>query len=994
VGFVLAAESSRRTFAQRSRDAAPDVTPERWRRIEELFHAVAERSTRDRDAFLIETCGSDLALRREVELLIAQAQSHGGTVQHSLSPETSDDSSNVTRTAHKRTDLIGAGLGPYRIIGRLGSGGMGEVYRARDTKLGRDVAIKVLPDVFTSDPERLARFEREARMLAALNHPNIAAIYGFEDADGIRALVLELVEGDTLADRIGRGPLPLKNALPMARQIVEALDVAHEKGIVHRDLKPRNVAVTHDGTVKVLDFGLAKETVRDGAAGDGSHAPTMTIGGTREGMVLGTASYMSPEQARGQSVDKRTDIWAFGCVLYEMLTGQVAFSGQTIPDTIAAVLEREPNWAALPAATSSNLRRLVRRCLQKDPKERLRDIGDARIELDEELSGPERAGLGERPQTARLPGVPASRWMFGVGIGLLVLGTAFGWWLRARPSAIERGAVRIDISPPAGTTFVVGFGAVSPDGQFLTFVAQSPSGPNLWVRALDSQAAHELPGTAGAAFPFWSPDSRSIGFFASGKLRRIEVAGGTPAEICDVPVGRGGTWNADGVIVYNAVNDGPLLQVPATGGAPMPLTTLDVARHENSHRNPTFLPDGRHFLYFIRSDDREIRGIYVGSMERPQERIRVVSSDFSGVYSPGLNERSGYLLWLRNGALVAQPFDAERFTLAGEAVTVADSIQNFGIPANFSTVSASRDGTLVYGSSPEPHSQLTWYARDGKPVGTVGAPDAYLNLRISPDGARVAVYRVDPSARTGDIWLMDLERGVPNRVTFEGANDNGLAWSPDSGRIAYPSASGPPNLFVQGVTAAGSTGSLVSSQNTQTFPEWSPDGQFLLFAENVNAPSSTTRTDLQLLSLDGARTITPYLRTPFAETRGRFSPDGKWVAYTSDESGRNDVYVQSFPVGGPKRRISSQGGDFVRWRQDGKEVFYTAPDNTLMAVLVQALPNSLTVGEPKPLFKISGRAGTYDVAPDGQRILALPPTGDNAASSMTVVVNWPTLLKK
>ena len=935
------------------------MTPERWRHIEELFGAAAELSAHDREAFLIEACGADLALRREVELLIAQAQSHGAAVEHSLFPETSDDSSNVILTAHTRTDLTGAQLGAYRIIGRLGAGGMGEVYRARDTKLGRDVAIKVLPDVFTSDPERLARFEREARMLAALNHPNIGAIYGFEEAGGIRALVLELVDGDTLADRIARG-LPLTNVIPIARQIVEALDVAHEKGIVHRDLKPRNVALTRDGTVKVLDFGLAKETVRDGAARDGSHAPTMTIGATRDGMVLGTASYMSPEQARGQAVDKRTDIWAFGCVLYEMLTRQVAFSGETVSDIIAAVLEREPKWAALPAATPPHIRGLLQHCLQKDPKLRLRDIADARLVLDEELSGLGRSRLGELRQTERLSGVLASRWTYAVGIGLLVLGTAIGWWAHSRPSVVERGAVRFDVSPPAGTTFVVGFGAISPDGQFLTFVAESPRGPKLWVRALDSQAAHELPGTDGAAFPFWSPDSRSIGFFASGKLRRIDIAGGTPTEICAVPVGRGGTWNADGVIVFNAVNDGPLLQVPATGGAPTPLTTLDVTRQENSHRYPTFLPDGRHFLYFIRSDDREIRGIYVGSLERPQERIRVIPSDFSAVFSPGLDDRSGYLLWLRNGALVAQPFDAERFTVSGEAVTVADSIQQVGVPNALSPVSASRGGTLVYGSSPEPHYQLTWYTREGKPVGTVGAPDAYIELRISPDGEQVAVYRVDSSASPGDIWLMDLERGVPNRVTFEGAGNTGLAWSPDGGRVAYPNAGSPPNLFVQGVTAAGSTRRLVSSANTQTFPEWSPDGRFLLYAENVNDPSSTTRTDLLLLSLDGARTITSYLRTSFAETHGRFSPDGKWVAYTSDESGRNDVYVQSFPVGGPKRRISSQGGDFARWRQDGKELFYTTPDNTLMAVLVQAVPNSLTVGEPKPLFKISGRAGTFD----------------------------------
>ncbi len=343
--------------------------------------------------------------------------------------------------------------------------------------------------------------------------------------------------------------------------------------------------------------------------------------------------------------------------------------------------------------------------------------------------------------------------------------------------------------------------------------------------------------------------------------------------------------------------------------------------------------------------------------------------------------------------MVAQPFDTERFTVSGEAVTVADSIQQVGGPNALSPVSVSRGGTLVYGSSPEPHYQLTWYARDGKPLGTVGAPDAYLNLRISPDGQRVAVFRADLSAGSGDIWLMDIARGVPNRVTFEGGISSGLAWSPDSKRVAYPGGGPPPNVLVQGVTAAGST-RLMSSRNTQSFPDWSTDGRFLLYAEDVNDSSSRTRTDLQLLSFDGARTITPYLQTPFAETRGRFSPDGKWVAYTSDESGRDDVYVQSFPIGGPKARISSQGGDFARWRQDGKELFYTAPDSTLMAVTVKAVPNSLTFGKPKPLFKIGGRAGTYDVAPDGQRILALPPARDNAASSMTVVVNWPTLLKK
>jgi Tol biopolymer transport system component len=973
--------------------------PDGWSRVEALYHAARERDGGQRAAFLDAACGGDAALRREVESLLAQPASANGFLGK---PAAAVAAQMVTNPG--ATVLTGRRIGAYQLHELIGSGGMGEVYRARDTKLERDVAIKILSSEFTSHPGRLTRFQREARVLASLNHPHIGAIYGIEDGPceagpHVHALVLELVDGQTLADRIARGPLPIVEALAIARQIADALDAAHEKGIIHRDLKPANIKITPDGVVKVLDFGLAKAARGDGSMPDLTQSPTVTVGGTGEGVILGTAAYMSPEQARGHEVDKRADIWAFGCVLYEMLTGRAAFALDTVTDTLAAIIEREPDWTPLPATTPAGVRRVLLRCLEKDSKRRLRDIADARFELDAPLSAPRRAGLGECAEPS--PPVPASRWIYGVGIGigLLILGAALGWWLHARPSIVQTGAKRFDISPPAGTDFVVGFGAVSPDGRFLTFVARSPTENRLWVRALDSQAAQELPGTDDAAFPFWSPDSKSVGFFASGKLWRIDIAGGTPTQICDVPAGRGGTWNTDGVIIYNAVNDGPLLQVPATGGAPRALTSLDVTRHENSHRYPTFLPDGRHFLYFIRSDDREIQGIYVGTIKRPQDRTRVIPSDFNGVYSPGLDQRSGHLLWLRNGALVAQPFDVERLSVSGEAVTVADSNPIVGGPNAFSPVSVSRDGTLVYGSSPEPHHQLTWYARDGKPVGTVGLPDAYLDLRISPDGQKVAVLRVDASTSrtnnsTSDIWLMDIGRGVPNRVTFDGANLNSVAWSPDGGRVAYPNAGSPPNLFVQGVTKAGSTERLISSHNTQTFPEWSPDGRFLLYAENVNDPSSTTRTDLQLLSLDGARTITPYLQTPFAETRGRFSPDGKWVAYTSDESGQNDVYVQSFPVGGPKVRISSKGGDFARWRQDGKELFYTTPDTTLMAVPVQAAPHSLTFGEPKPLFKIAGRAGTFDIAPDGQRILALPPVDDDAAPSMTVVVNWPTLVRK
>jgi len=759
---------------------------------------------------------------------------------------------------------------------------------------------------------------------------------------------------------------------------------------VHRDLKPANIAITAKGVVKVLDFGLAKTASVAHSADDQT---TLITNVTGEGLIVGTAAYMSPEQARGQTVDKQTDVWAFGCVVYEMLAGRAAFSGETVSDTIAAVLERDPDYTALPVSTPRAVRRLVQRCLRKERQQRLHDIADARIEIEETLSPLESEEVGKHAQPPpRFSGLLASRRIIAVVVVLLSLAAASGWWVARRASVVETAAVRVEIAPPSGTKFVVGFSSVSPDGRFLAFVAQSPAGSKLWVRALDSESARELPETDGARFPFWSPDSRSVAFFASGKLRRIDITGGTPIDICNVPVGRGGTWNADGTVVYNAVNDGPLLQVSSEGGAPRPLTVLDVARRENSHRSPTFLPDGRHFLYFIRSDDREIQGIYVGSLDHPEQRIRVVASDFSAVYSPGLDSGPGYVLWLRNGSLVAQQFDAQRFKLSGEVLPVANGMRQIGGPNALSPVSVSREGTLIYGSSPEPHYQLTWYARDGKAIATMGASDAYFDLRISPDQQRIAVVRTDDANR-GDIWLIDTARDVPNRLTFEGANISGLTWSPDGRQIAFVKAGSPPNLSLLTVTTPNMTQPLVTSPNTQTFPDWSPDGRFLLYAEDLNDPSSTTRTDLQLLPLDGSRTPMPYLSTRFSETRGRFSPDGKWVAYTSDESGGNEVYVQSFPAGGFKVRISSKGGDFARWRRDGKELFYTAPDDMLMAVPIQVAAHSLAVLEAKPLFKVPGRPSSYEIAADGQRILALPPADDTAGPAVTIVINWPALLK-
>jgi eukaryotic-like serine/threonine-protein kinase len=872
----------------------------------------------------------------------------------------------------------GVRIGPYEIAAKLGEGGMGEVYRARDTKLGRDVAIKILPRAFTSDPERLKRFEREARMLAALNHPNIGAIYGLEDADGMQALVLELVDGETLADRISRGALSQKDALAIARQIADALDAAHERGIVHRDLKPNNIALTRDGTVKVLDFGLAKASV-DGSSPDLTNSPTITVDGTRDGTILGTPTYMSPEQARGQAVDRRTDIWAFGCVLYEMLTGHVAFPGKTIPDTLAGVLEREPNWALLPATTLPAIHRLLERCLEKDAKRRVRDIGDAAIELGDAITSPVRVAELRKP---------APRW--GLAFAYVLVGLALGWTIAhlRQPPAVESRTLRLTVNPPAGTEFGVDTGApISPDGQMLAFVTESSGSRKLWVRSLNSLSARELPGTDSATFPFWSPDSRSLGFFAAGKLKRIEVAGGPPTVICDVGLGRGGTWNEEGVILFNSVNDGPLLRVSATGGSPAPVTTVDKAQGENSHRWPQFLPGGRRFLYFVRTASLEDSGVYLGSLDRPQEKIRVLRSSTNAVYAPDRSKPFGHLLWVQDETLMAQPFDVERGHTTSEPFTLAEGV-GFGGASRLGAVSASNDGTLLYGGAAIRHFQLTWFDREGKPVGTVGQPDEYTGLRIAPDGARAAF------TRGGNIWQMEFARGIPMRVTFGAGVDP--VWSPDGERIAYWGGVAPPNLFSHSTNGTGDEERLIESHDSLNTQDWSSDGRFLLYLVNSNDPSSKTRFDLWVLPMTGNREPVPFLSTPFHEGRGQFSPDGKWVAYTSDESGANEVYVQSFPAGGAKWRVSSKGGDWVRWRRDGREMFYIAADRRVMSVDVRALSGSLEFGTPQPLFMIpvalatSGSLApyTYDVMPNGQRFLAAAPVGDVASPTMTVIVNW------
>jgi Tol biopolymer transport system component/tRNA A-37 threonylcarbamoyl transferase component Bud32 len=881
-------------------------------------------------------------------------------------------------------------LGPYEILAPIGKGGMGEVYRARDTKLDRDVAIKVLPAALAQHPDRLARFEREAKVLAALNHSNIAVIYGLED----HAIVMELVEGPTLADRLLHVALPLEESLKIAAQIADALEAAHEKGVVHRDLKPANVKVREDGAVKVLDFGLATvasastdESQADVGATD---SPTLTMGATESGVILGTASYMSPEQASGKRVDRRADIWSFGVVLWEMLTGKHLFHGETVSHTLADVLREEIDFSKLPASTPGPIRELLKRCLDRDLKTRLRDIGEARIAIQKYLA-----------EAPLLPSAAAPRRLAAAGwlaAGVLAAGVfaAALWIILWRQPSPEERAMQFQINPPSGAEFVLGAGggaAISPDGRAIAFVAVSGGIPKLWVRPLDSIAARELPGTDAAEQPFWSPDSRSLGFFSGGKLKWVDVTGGPPVLVADASAARGATWLPEGTIVFTPLVTGGLQRVAASGGAAaVSLTNLDSARGESSHRWPQFLPGGRRFIYYVQSPSPRVGGTYLGSLDRPLEKIQLTTNSFNALYAPPRGPYPGYLLFLRENTLVAQPFDPERGQLSGEAAPVpgAEAV-SFAGGTNSAYFSVSNQGALVFGHGNDRY-QLTWFNREGKVLSRLGQPDRYLSIRISPDGKGVAATRTDAAGRGGDVWRIEFTGAAPNRLTFDG-NGYRTAWSPDGGRIFYSSNGG---MFETEASGVGQGKPVIQTQHPAYTSDWSPDGRYLMYAE----ASPETQGDLWIVPTAGDRKPVPYLKTPFNELDGQFSPDGKWVAYTSDESGgRNEVYVRAFPAGAAKFPVSNSGGGLPRWRQDGRELFYRALDGRLMAASVRPVAQGLEFGTPAALFATVPPAGLfaypYDVSPDGQRILALAPAAGEAGSSLlTVLINWQAGLKK
>ena len=932
----------------------------------------------------------------------------------------------LTPPAHIITQPLaltpGTRLGVYEVTAQIGVGGMGEVYRATDTKLKRQVAIKILPSSLAADADRLARFQREAEVLASLNHPNIAAIHGLEESDGIKALVMELVEGPTLAEQIaGRagpsGPagLPLDEALPIARQIAEALEAAHEQGIIHRDLKPANIKVRADGVVKVLDFGLAK--LNDPNASNDpnafSQSPTITTPAmTQAGMILGTAAYMSPEQARGKTVDKRADIWAFGCVLYEMLTGQRAFPGEDITDTLAAVVRAEPEWSLVPRAVSPTLLVFLRRCLQKDPKQRVGDIRDVRLALEGafETAAPQTAttasGRGGRP----LP------WMAALAVAVVLMvamAVPTVRYLRETPPP-PPPETRVDIVTPA-TDQPASF-ALSPDGRQIVFVASGDGASRLWLRSLATTTAQPLAGTEGAVFPFWSPDGRSIGFFAGGALKRRDVggdgAGGAPQTLAPASNGRGGTWNANGVIVFAPSLTTPLMRVSATGGAAVAMATLGP--QQLGHVAPCFLPDGGRFLFYVRGAP-DAEGIYLGALDG-SAATRVAPADSAGVYLPsgpgpaGAFRGGGWLLWVRAGTLVAQRLDVAKAALTGEPVTLDNGVAADST-FNWSAISVAPTGLVAYRTGGGSQRQLTWIDRSGTVQGTVGDPDAtLLGPRVSPDGRRVAVARAVQG--NFDLWLLDSARA--SRATFDATSHLYPIWSPDGARIVFRSGrTGIGDIYQKLASGGGAEESVVVSDEGKIPTSWSADGRVLLY----HSLDSRSNGDLWVVPMVGDRTPSVFLRTPFREVYGEFSPDGRWVAYHSNESGRMEIYVRPFvPPGaadtlrlrsgqaaeaaGGQWQVSTAGGVFPVWSRDGKELYYLNPAAEMMAAPITVIGATLAPSAPAVLFPTRIYGGgvdvqlgrQYDVAPDG-RFLINTELG-SAAAPITLLMNWNPEAKK
>jgi Tol biopolymer transport system component len=855
---------------------------------------------------------------------------------------------------------------------------MGVVYRGRDSKLQRDVALKLLPEHFADDADRLGRFQREAQLLASLNHPNIAQIYGLEQLGTSACIVMELVEGETLGEKLKRGPLPLDEAIAIARQIADALATAHEKGIVHRDLKPANIKVTPNGTVKILDFGLAKAVENRPSDGNLSGFPTQMA--STPGMVLGTAGYMSPEQARGKDVDARTDIWAFGCVLYEMLTARVAFDGETATDMIAKIVTGQPDLDALPRETPSAIRLLLAATLNKNPQQRLQHIGDMRLFLDQTFF-PAASTTASQPQP---PSAGRRRMLVPVLVAVASIAALVAAAMYFRPAPPAAPAMRLEISLPG----VVGGGFnLSPNGQRVAYQAQAADGSRaLWIRAVGGETAEKLAGTENSSASMWSPDSRYLAVLSEGKLKKIDASGGPAQLICEIAGGqRGMTWNRAGVILFARASDNLLFRVSDSGGEAKPVTELDSARKETLHAVPVFLPDGNHFLYAIVSSVPDNAGIFVGALDsKSKTRVMPLPERLNGFAYAA----PGYLL-LNSGTLTAQRFDASRFAVEGAPIPLAQDIESY--------FSASDTGLLLYrkASTTPASKQLLWFDRAGKQTGQVGAAGNYGNVELSPNGDRVAVDMIANNNR--DIWVIDVARAVPSRITFDASSEWTPSWSPDGSRIIFGSSRGNRNhIYQKSSSGIGNDELVFNSEDGEIPVNMSRDGRYVVFSR-LKSGTNNRATDTWILNMSGDKKAVPFVESPFDKTHARVSPDGRWMAYSTNDSGTYQIVVQSFPdPNGGRWQITAQGGVEPKWRRDGRELYYLALDGKLMSVPLKA-DRTFEAGTPVPLFQTPltvnrnqpERDRRYDVTPDG-RFLIVTPQATPASTAVTAVVNWPS----
>jgi Tol biopolymer transport system component len=878
----------------------------------------------------------------------------------------------------------GTRIGAYEVAAPLGAGGMGEVYRARDTRLGRDVAIKVLPPAFADDPERLARFEREARLLASLSHPNIATIHAVEEYSGGRVLVMELVEGETLAARLGRGAVPVDEAIEIAGQVAAGVEAAHETGVIHRDLKPGNIMVRPEGTVKVLDFGLARGPEQSGSASDLSRSPTITTPATMMGVILGTAAYMSPEQAKGRAVDRRADIWAFGVVLFEMLTGRRLFEGETVSETIAGVMKDEVPWSALPAGVPRRLRTLLERCLTRDVRQRLQSMGEARIAL-ERAREPEAADA-----TASVTARPAWRawlpWALLAAVSAIALGRGLLTGGAAGTSAAPER--RFELAFPAGQHRTLYAPALSPDGRWLAVVGSDSTGTTrLWLRAVAQFEFRPVKGTEGAAAPFWSPDSRSLGFVANGQLQRYDVQSGAVEVIANgVETARGASWGRDGTILYTPNSNAGIWRVPATGGTPTPLTRPDSTIVDGSHRFPVWLPDGQHFLFaFWSNNARELEahgGIYLASVRGGE--VRQVSRD-AGSF---LVLPSGHLVVRRGKSLVALPFDLRSFRLGAEA-TLLSELVNMDGSSGLVRATASMAGDFVFDGAPELGAQdEVWLDRDGRNPESMGLDRGLLEASLSPDGSRI-LGTADVASGLSEVWIADLARRTTSRLTRSQNDCWSPRWSPDGQQIAFANDdSGTNDIYIAAASGTRPRQLVWRAQRLDTeYLEWSHDGRALLMSGPPRPGRTHSRLWMVGLQGDSARTL---LADEYNMTAPRLSPDGRWLAYVSDESGHDELYVRTFPALDRKWQISTTGAGPAHWRRDGRElVYFGGPGaRTAFAVALTPTPAGPSFGDPRALFTLKPDQIEASPDPDHRRFMALVRPAAMNEPPMRVVLGW------